>query len=343
MSTTKPLLVVLGATGNQGGSILTHFLSLPSSPYALRAITRTPTSAAALSLASRGIEIVPGDINDPASLTAAFAGASIIFSVTDFLHPMTSPLLRSQALASGYDSSTLGFYMRDHETTQNKNIIDAAANVPSLQRFIFSSLANSERLSGGKYRHVYYSDSKAAAEEYGRETYPELWGRTSVFYAGFFLENFLGGTGRGFCPVLDKERNVLIASNAEPVTSILFPWYSVIDDTGPLIAALILAEPGKKLLGFNEWLSLQDVYRLMAKSLGTGIEFVDTMPSFEMSVPEMKRAREEMMGFAIEFGYCGVKVDASIVMPADLGVEVKLKSVEEWVEAQDWEAVLPVE
>jgi hypothetical protein len=193
MSSEKPLLVVLGATGNQGGSVVAHFLSLSPSLYALRAITRDTSSAKAVSLASQGVEVVAGDFDNPQSLDAAFSGASVIFSVTDFYQAMMSPSLREKAAASS--SASAGLYVRDYELQQNRNIIDAAAKVSTLERFIYSSLPNATKLSGGKYAHVYYCDSKAVAEEYGKLTYPKLWEKTNVFYAGFYLENFIGEAG----------------------------------------------------------------------------------------------------------------------------------------------------
>lgn len=197
MSSTKPLLVVLGATGNQGGSVIAHFLSLSPPPFTIRAVTRNTSSTKALSLASQGVEVVTGDFDKPHSLDAAFNGATIIFSVTDFLHSMMNSTLREKAAAS---DAGAGFYIRDYEAQQNKNIIDAAARVSTLEKFIFSTLPYMSKLSGGKYAHVYYSDSKAIAEEYGKSTYPDLWKKTSTFYAGFYLENLQAGPL--FCPKL---------------------------------------------------------------------------------------------------------------------------------------------
>jgi hypothetical protein len=199
MSSAKPILVVLGATGNQGGSVITHFLSQSSSPYALRAVTRDTSSTKALSLATRDVEVVAGDFDKPESLTAAFNGASIIFSVTDFWNLMMSKSMFEKAAAAGIGR---GIYVRDYEAQQNRNIIDAAAKVKTLERFIYSSLANVNKLSGGKYENVYHMDSKASAEEYGKSTYPELWEKTIVFYAGFYLENFVGEEAALFCPKL---------------------------------------------------------------------------------------------------------------------------------------------
>ena len=199
MSSRSPLLVVLGATGNQGGSVIAHYLSLSPSPYALRAVTRDIFSAKAVSLASQGVEVVAGDFDNPHSLDAAFNGASVIFSVTDFLQSMFNPSLRREAAAS---NAEIGFYIRDYEAQQNKNIIDAAAQVNTLERFIYSSLPNTNKLSKGKYVHVYHCDGKAIAEEYCKSTYPKLWEKTSVFYAAFYLENYIGEVKTLFCPKL---------------------------------------------------------------------------------------------------------------------------------------------
>lgn len=205
MATGKPLLVVLGATGKQGGSVISHFLSKSPPLYALRAVTRDPSSAKAVALASQGVEVVKGDFDDPQSLDAAFVGASIIFSVTDFDQLVKDASLREKAIAAG---ESIGFYIRDYEAQQNKNIIDAAAKINTLERFIYSGTPNTNQLSGGKYAHVYHCESKAIAEEYGKATYPKLWEKTNVLYAGFFLENFFQEAGRIFCPRLVCFRHV---------------------------------------------------------------------------------------------------------------------------------------
>lgn len=106
---------------------------------------------------------------------------------------------------------------------------------------------------------------------------------------------------------------------------------------------MILATPGQKLLGVNEYLSFQDINKLIAQKLDKSIEFEGSTPNFGLGDPEMQRDREEMIGFCIEFGYDGGKVDGSVVKPGDLGVPVKLESVKEWVEKQDWEKVLRTE
>ncbi|GAA1978793.1 NmrA/HSCARG family protein [Isoptericola halotolerans] len=82
--TSKPIIVVAGATGSQGGGMVTAVLEDPQQRFAVRAITRDPQAPAAQALAARGVEVVQADFTDPATLDAAFAGAHGAFLVTNF-------------------------------------------------------------------------------------------------------------------------------------------------------------------------------------------------------------------------------------------------------------------
>jgi hypothetical protein len=115
--------------------------------------------------------VTTSKFDNPQSLEAAFGGASFNFSVTEFLQSMMNLSLREKAAASGINADV---YVRDYEAQQNRNIIDAAAKVSTLIRFIYSSLLNINKLSVGKHAHIYYYDSKAVAKEYGKSTYPKL-------------------------------------------------------------------------------------------------------------------------------------------------------------------------
>src|SRR6516164_7700886 len=81
MSNLDKIVLVTGATGRQGGAVIRHMLA---KGWKLRALTRNLNSAAAQDLASRGIEVVQGDLEDPASLARAAGGVYGIYSVQDF-------------------------------------------------------------------------------------------------------------------------------------------------------------------------------------------------------------------------------------------------------------------
>lgn len=100
--------------------------------------------------------------------------------------------------------------------------------------------------------------------------------------------------------------------------------------------ALVRAGPGQKVIGVKEWLSSRDIATKIAQSLGKGIEFVNQDPSFDMGDPDAAKEMADMMGFVLNNGYHGGRVDKSILQPAELGVEVQLKSVEDWCAKQNW-------
>ncbi|PCG99275.1 Hypothetical protein PENO1_050490 [Penicillium occitanis (nom. inval.)] len=341
MTAEKPLLIILGATGNQGGSIISHYLSQPSSPYKLRGITRNPSSTKSLSLISHGVEMVFGDFDDLSSLETAFQDATAIFSVTDFWQSFMNPSLRGRAAETG---KKIGVLAREREAQQNKNIIDAAAKVETLERFVYSSLPNTAKLSGGKYGHVYHFDGKGIAEEYGRTTYPELWKKTNVFYAGYYLENYFDAAGGLFRPKLSKDKATLILSAAAPLATSALPMYSSIDDTGPLVDALLRSSTGHKVIGVNRWLSLREFAKILAQVVSIkNVEFIDKNPDMnQLGDPDFVEDAMDMIGWYVEFGFDGGKVDKTVEQPSELEVEIGLRSVEEWCRKQNWEGVLEV-
>ena len=62
---SKKLVVVFGATGNQGGSVITSILQDPkaSAQFTLRGVTRDAAKPSAIALTKRGVEIVSVSIN----------------------------------------------------------------------------------------------------------------------------------------------------------------------------------------------------------------------------------------------------------------------------------------
>lgn len=183
--TKQKLVVVVGATGNQGGSVARRFLQDPQ--YAVRGLTRNPASAAARELAALGVDMVRAELDDVASLEAAFAGANIIFSVTQYWEPFFRPDCRARALKLGLSCRR---YAYDVEYRQGKNIADAAATVvDSLDDngFLVSTLSHAGKCSNGKIRNLYHYDSKADIfPAYVAPTYPALAAKMSCIHTGFF-------------------------------------------------------------------------------------------------------------------------------------------------------------
>jgi uncharacterized protein YbjT (DUF2867 family) len=85
MSAASRTIAVVGATGAQGGGLVRALAKDSSGQFRARALTRDPGSDAALALAELpNVEIVKADLEDPASVEAAFRGAYGAFCVTFF-------------------------------------------------------------------------------------------------------------------------------------------------------------------------------------------------------------------------------------------------------------------
>src|SRR5438067_2479958 len=78
MAETKPLILVTGATGAQGGATARALLD---AGYPARILTRNPDGPAARALAERGAEVAKGDLDQPETLAAALAGVYGVFSL----------------------------------------------------------------------------------------------------------------------------------------------------------------------------------------------------------------------------------------------------------------------
>jgi len=86
MSDKPQILVILGATGKQGQSVLNAITSDPiiSKKYIIRAITRDPSSPKAKALERDRVELVKADMGDLESLKRAVEGADAVFGVTNY-------------------------------------------------------------------------------------------------------------------------------------------------------------------------------------------------------------------------------------------------------------------
>jgi uncharacterized protein YbjT (DUF2867 family) len=82
--TALKIIAVTGATGAQGGGLIRAILAHPDGGFTVRAVTRNPDSEKAEALAALGVEVVKADLDDEASLVAAFTGAYGAYCLTNF-------------------------------------------------------------------------------------------------------------------------------------------------------------------------------------------------------------------------------------------------------------------
>ncbi len=114
-------ILITGATGRQGGSVVRHLLA---KGWKLRALTRNPGSAAAQWLIDQGVDVVRGDLEHPSSLEGAVRAVRGVYSVQDFW-------------AVG----------ARREVEQGRNLADAAKKA-GVDHFVYSSVGGAERNSG---------------------------------------------------------------------------------------------------------------------------------------------------------------------------------------------------
>jgi uncharacterized protein YbjT (DUF2867 family) len=109
MSETKTIAVI-GATGAQGGGLARAILAAPQSGFALRAVTRNPESDKGRALREAGAEVVAADMDDEATLRAAFAGAHGVFAVTNYWEHMQpeKEIAQAKALADAARAAGVG-------------------------------------------------------------------------------------------------------------------------------------------------------------------------------------------------------------------------------------------
>jgi uncharacterized protein YbjT (DUF2867 family) len=104
----KKIIAVVGATGAQGGGLARAILSDPDGPFAVRALTRDPSSDKARVLADAGAEVVAADADDVGSLKRAFDGAYGAYCVTFFWEHFSPQQETAQARAMAAAAAEAG-------------------------------------------------------------------------------------------------------------------------------------------------------------------------------------------------------------------------------------------
>lgn len=155
----RPVLV-LGATGGQGGAVVDALLERGT---AVRALVRDPAKESARRLQTREVEVVAGSLDDRDSLTAAMREVSATFAVT-----------------TPFEAGT------DAEIEQGRAIL-AAAGAARVPHLVFSSVAAANQDSG-----VPHFESKAVIErELAAGDVPH-----TILGPTYFFDNALGGEDR---------------------------------------------------------------------------------------------------------------------------------------------------
>jgi uncharacterized protein YbjT (DUF2867 family) len=155
-SSSKKLIAVIGATGQQGGAVVRALQA--QGQFNVRALTRHPGK-------HRGLadEVVEADLDHPETLWSAFEGAYGVFLVTNFWEPGTDELKQATAAVR-------------------------AAKAAGVKHFVWSTLPDVEAISGGRLNVPHFT-GKAKVDRIVKEA---GFAHHTFVIAPFFYQNIVG-------------------------------------------------------------------------------------------------------------------------------------------------------
>ncbi|TVY18887.1 NmrA-like family domain-containing protein 1 [Lachnellula arida] len=268
------LLVIFGATGQQGASIINYVLNDPelSKQYTLHAITRDASSPTTRPRPSK---------------PKAWKSSSRRLRHKKLQDRPSRFKLRLRLTLPISDSQ-----LKAREIAQGKNIADVAVAVGA-QYLVFSTLPHVTKISGGGYTHVAPFDSKAEVELYIR-TLPI---KAAFFNPGSFMQNFYGALGPR--PAGDGDGTF----QGDAVTQ--FALFDPVADSGKYVGA-VLASPGVQLCAAENLYSLEEIAAVMSRVGGKTVRYVQMESVFrEFLSPDWKHFYSDMMLYYQDFGYFG--------------------------------------
>lgn len=302
-----PKIVIFGATGQQGRSILNtlHTHLTLSKQYSLRAITRDASSPASQEIASQGIEIIEADIDKPSTLPTALKNTHTVILITLTIY---DPLIKWR------------------EYTQTKNVADAAL-AAGVQHIIYSTAVHCQRLwplGSSTPRPVDAFESKAEAEEYLRS----LPIKTSFFAPGCFMQNF----ATFFAPRRQDDGSYVMANVVDKDAKI--PLIDIEADSGTYVASLLQrGNAGETMYAAGGLYSFSEIAGIISRVSGKTVKYVQLEEEVFTSFmrPEQGWRTVNMMKWFEEVGYFGPRT-RELVLESNEKVMGRLTGLEEWAE-----------
>ena len=168
------VIAVIGATGAQGGGLVRAILREQSAEFRVRAITRNPDSDKAREIARLGAEVVAADLDDEASLRAAFRGAYGAYCVTNYWEHFSPEKEMAQALNMANAARAAGIRHVVWSTLEDtRKWVPLDDNrMPTLQ---------------GKYK-VPHFDAKGESDHF----FVESGVPATLLLTSFYWDNFIG-------------------------------------------------------------------------------------------------------------------------------------------------------
>lgn len=161
---------------------------LKEAGWKIRGLPRCPSRPSNKWLHDAGVDLVSADLDDLPAVQDAFAGANVIFAVTNFWQFLrdgdTVKIAEQRQIAINEACS-------EREQSQGRNMVVAAAKtLDSLERFVWSTLSDTKRWTNGRITRNLHFDGKAAVTEYLKASHPELEKKSSYVQVGVYMDNW---------------------------------------------------------------------------------------------------------------------------------------------------------
>ncbi|KAJ7449186.1 NAD(P)-binding protein [Mycena latifolia] len=311
---TAPLVAVVGATGNQGGSVI-KALEESDKPYRIRGFTRDATKPSAQELAKKGVEVVNISlvVENRDEVYKAFSGANMAFIVTNF-----------------WEHTNM-----EKEVSEGKMLIDAT-KAAGVSRVIWSGLTSVSKISAGKLVHVYHFDGKAAIADYGRQSGIPFVDVQAGFYASNFLDSLM---------MLTKQDDGSFAIEWPTKPTTVLPIIDILQDYGLYVRSVFelpVFPDGSEVLTSGENITIENLALQLSQATGKKIvfkqisseEFGNTLQKLGLP-PHIVEDMREFSQALDEFGYYGAKPTASFD-----GLARKPRTWAEFAQTADWSKAL---
>jgi len=294
------LITVFGATGIQGGSVVTNLLADPqlSKEFKIRGVTRDASKPAAKELESKGVEVVSADMNSVESALAAIQGSHTVFFVTNFWQDLSM----------------------ENEIKHGKNVTDAAVKA-GVQHLIFSSLTSITDASNGKITGVLHFDGKAEIEKYIRKTGIPATFVMPASYMSFVLDTFRkqdDGSYALFVP--------------GPADETIFPLIDTAPDYGKFVAAAIKNRSsvlGERIYAAENYYSATKMADIFSEATGHPAKAIGIPPeAFQKNLPPAiaSELTDMMVSFSSPGYYGGADLKESLAL-----LDANLTSLKEYL------------
>jgi len=312
-NSAAPLVVVVGSTGNQGGSVI-QALAESDRPYRIRGLTRDVAKPAAQKLVSQGVEMVGVSItlDNAEAVYKAFAGANIAFIVTNFWEHLDMK----------------------REAAEGKMMVDAA-KAAGVDLLIWSGLDSVSEISKGKYTTVDHFEGKAEITAYARQSGVPL----ITAQIGWYGTNHL--LFDGYKPTKEADGSYVLALPVGPDT--VFPFIDAPHDYGQFVRKAIESPsfgPGSEILASSEDISIRDMLAQLSQITGKKVVHKRIGDEEFMAATKFPhRVALELLDstkFYEEFGLFGPKD----TKPSRQDLPRTPRTWAEFVRVTDWSSVL---